>query len=152
MKREKKNAVSCRRHRNGRSSSPFFLFPAVSSSPLPALPASAAVTAFFRRCPDAGGDVLKILNLRPSGRGTFQKKRMWMKISQARAYQISGVAAGFFSHFSQHVHFQPFTPTTRSAVFPSDRNGLAVRASRGCNGALTASSRGRRCTTRAAPL
>ena len=74
MKREKKNAVSCRRHLNGRSSSPFFLFPAVSSSPLPDLPASAAVTAFFRRCPDAGGDVLKILNLRPSGRGTFQKK------------------------------------------------------------------------------
>ena len=33
MKREKKNAVSCRRHRNGRSSSPFFLFPAVVLTP-----------------------------------------------------------------------------------------------------------------------
>jgi hypothetical protein len=29
---------------------------------------------FPRRCPDASSDVLKILNLRPSGRGTFQKK------------------------------------------------------------------------------
>lgn len=73
------------------------------------------------------------------------------QISQARAYQKSGVSVTLYLHIFQLSHSQQHTDGNNSVVPQRQRGGLAVRALLGCNGALTAMQRGYRCTLKAAP-
>ena len=75
-----------------------------------------------------------------------------MKISQARAYQNSGVSVMFYLHIFQHPLSQPLTNGMASAILSESRISPAVRPSRLSSGALTAMQRGRRCTLTTAPL
>ena len=73
------------------------------------------------------------------------------QISQSRAHKIPQHFPNFYLHISQPPHSQPLAKHRRPAVSSKGRKSLAVRASRGCDEALTALQRGRRQTTKAAP-
>lgn len=94
-------------------------------------------------------DIFLFLAPREYGLSEFFPPRA--QISQARAYQKSGVSVTLYLHISQLSHSQRHTNGNNSVVPQRQRGGLAVRVLRGCNGALTAMQRGCRCTLKAAP-
>ena len=70
---------------------------------------------------------------------------------KSQAYQILGVFMIEYLYNLQHVNCQRFADYGNSAVLLRHGHGPAVRASRLCNGALTALQQAPRCTLKAVP-